>query len=51
MNKMINQQLSLVYYPSELYYSGTCTTLSIQVTESLIKSMASQRLRDSVVKW
>ena len=50
MNKPINEQrVSLVYYPSELYYSGAYTTLSIQVMKCPIKSLATQRPRDKVV--
>ena len=36
--------ISLVYYPSELYYSGAYITLSKQVMKLPIKSVASQRI-------
>ena len=48
MNEPINEQLA-VYFPSKLYYSGTHTTLSIQVMKHLIKPLASQRPRDNAV--
>ena len=43
---------SLVCYPSELYYSGASTVLSIQVIKRSIKSvhlLASQKPRDNAV--
>ena len=47
MNKLT---ISLVYYPSKLYYSGAYTTLSMyQVMKRPFNSLSLQRPRDNAV--
>ena len=50
MNKLISEHITyVVYYPSELYYSGAYTTPSIQVMKLLIKSLILQKPSDNAV--